>query len=110
GNNITAAELRFQAGAGAYIITTGANSLVFNGAGITNNSGITQNFVAAVNGAGGGGFIIFSNGATAGSMTTFTNNGATVSGGGGGVTNFYNSSTAGHGIFINKAGTVVGAY
>src|SRR4029450_5081345 len=119
-----------------YTITVDAGSgLTLSGAGITNNSGITQNFVTAVSAAGGFGFIEFTNSATAGSMTTFTNNGAiisvggetaffdmstagsatitnnggTVSGAGGGFTRFFNMSTAGSATITNNGGTVSGA-
>jgi autotransporter-associated beta strand protein len=119
-----------------YTITVDAGSgLTLSGAGITNNSGITQNFVTAVSAAGGFGFIEFTNSATAGSMTTFTNNGAiisvggetaffnmstagsatitnnggTVSVAGGGFTRFFNNSTAGSATITNNAGTVAGA-
>src|SRR5438067_2047710 len=84
-------------------------TLPLSGTGITNNSGITQNFVTAVDGAGNGGLILFNNSATAGSMTSFTNNGATVFGGIGGVTQFINTSTADHGTFTDNGGAVVGA-
>src|SRR5205823_13665885 len=57
-----------------------AVALTISGAGITNNSGITQNFVTAVDGSGNFGTINFTNSATAGSNTSFTNNGSTVSG------------------------------
>ena len=101
GVNITTAELRFLPGSGAYTIsTTGTTlnagySLTINGLGITNNSGVTQNFLNPVNGAGGNGFITFLNSSTAGSQTAFTNDGATVSGGNGGSINFQDNSSAG---------------
>src|SRR5436305_7319694 len=45
-----------------------AVTLTLSGTGITNSSGITQNFVTAVDGAGNRGLILFNNSATAGSM------------------------------------------
>src|SRR2546430_2756369 len=65
----------FNGGASAF--TTTANpgvSLLISGVGITNNSGIAQNFVTAVDGSGSNGGIQFVNSATAGSLTVFTNN------------------------------------
>src|SRR5207248_1989637 len=84
-------------------------TLTLSGTGITNNSGITQNFVTAVDGAGNRGLILFNNSATAGSMTSFTNNGATVFGGVGGRTQFFNTSTAGSATLIANGGTASGA-
>jgi hypothetical protein len=57
----------FNAGASAFMIETGANVLRFDGVGITNNSGITQNFVAGFEATGSYGLISFNNSATAGS-------------------------------------------
>jgi hypothetical protein len=100
----------FDSAASAFTITVNPSvALTVSGAGITNNSGITENFVTAVNGSGGAGGIAFSNSATAGSMTVFVNNGATVSGDTGGGTAFLNTSTAGSATFTNNAGTVAGA-
>jgi autotransporter-associated beta strand protein len=101
----------FNAGASAFTIAVSPNvTLYFGGTGITTNSGITQNFVTAVNGAGNSGHIVFNNSATAGSGTVFTNNGATVANfGAGGIIEFFNTSTAGNGTFINNGGAVSGA-
>src|SRR5438128_3733117 len=100
----------FNAGASAFTITaTPTLTLTISGTGITNNSGITQNFVTAVDGAGNVGAIEFTNSATAGSLTAFTNNGSAVSGFGGGFVAFNNTSTAGNGTFTNNGGVVSGA-
>lgn len=97
----------FNAGASAFTITVSPNvSLYFVGIGITNNSGITQNFVTTVNGAGRQGVINFTHSATAGSGTFFTNNGGTVSNNPGGIVEFYDTSTAGNGTFINNGSAV----
>ena len=96
--NITIAAIDFTASeTHAFTITVDPTiSLFIGGTGITNNSGIIQNFVTAVNGPSGfAGFIAFSNSATAGSMTAFTNNGGTVSGAGGGSILFFDASTGG---------------
>jgi len=80
--------------------------LTISGTGITNNSGITQNFVSGIN----QGRITFTNSATAGSMTSFTNNGSTVSGQSGGVTRFVNTSNAGSAMITSNGGTISGAF
>jgi outer membrane autotransporter protein len=99
----------FNSTASAFTITASpVFTLTISGTGITNNSGVTQNFVTAVDGSGNLGAIVFSNSATAGSMTVFTNKGATVSGAGGGVTQFNATSTAGSATITNDAGTVSG--
>src|SRR4029077_8339062 len=87
----------FNAAASAFTITANPGLiLTISGVGITNNSGITQNFVPAVNAATNSG-AIFHNSATAGSHTVFTNNGATVSGHNGVFTEFEDTATAGNG-------------
>jgi hypothetical protein len=135
--NITVAGITFNSGASAFTITLDAGSrLIIEGTGITNSSGITQNFVLATtnlfsemdfNGtnstagsntqyttSGGGvttnGGLIFFNGSssTAGSAT-FVNQGATGSGGFGGQTYFEgSSSTAGTATITNNPGTISG--
>jgi hypothetical protein len=102
----------FNAAASAFTITANTPlTLTISGTGITNNSGITQNFVmiagSTINTHAA---ITFTNSATAGSSTMFTNNGGLVSGLiVSGETNFHNTSTAGSGTFTNKGGTVSGA-
>jgi autotransporter-associated beta strand protein len=108
--------ITFNSGASAFTITVseepgdGALILTFRGAGIVNNSGITQNFLTKSNFSGHG-QLRFKNTATAGNSTVFTNNG-------GDVANldaptaamaFLDASTAGNGTFINSAGTVIEA-
>jgi autotransporter-associated beta strand protein len=93
----------FNAGASAFTITVSPQSLVFEGIGITNNSGITQNFVTVSS----IGPIIFGNSATAGNGTVFTNNGATVTSDGT-YTDFSQTSTAGNGTFINNGAAISG--
>lgn len=101
--------ITFNSGASPFTITA-SPTFQFNvsGVGITNNSGITQGFVAAVNGSGQRGTITFSNSATAGSSTSFTNASGAVSGQIGGRTDFRNNSTAGNAIFITNGGTSSG--
>jgi hypothetical protein len=102
--------ITFNAAASAFTITASPGfALSISGLGITNNSGITQNFVTAVGSAGAVGSVQFTNSATAGSMTVFTNKGGAVNGVAGGGTEFFNTSTAGNGTFTNNSGTVNGA-
>src|SRR5437588_4422749 len=79
-NGITFASSMFPS---AYAITANPGVVLrMSGVGVTNNSGVTQNFVTAVN-ASAAGAIVFSNNATAGASVIFTNNAgtATVAGG-----------------------------
>jgi autotransporter-associated beta strand protein len=81
----------FNAGASPFTITVSTQplfNLTISGVGITNNSGIAQNFAAL-----GYGQIVFRNSATAGSGTFF------------GTIVFYDASTAGNGTFTNNDGT-----
>jgi hypothetical protein len=90
--------------------------LIFNGTGIINESGVTQNFVTKPNSASFGPSLIeFHNGATAGDGTAFASNGpgtameffddsnagtATIVGNG--DIDFYDDSSAASAIFINE--------
>ncbi|MGI8432881.1 MAG: autotransporter-associated beta strand repeat-containing protein [Chthoniobacterales bacterium] len=87
----------FNSGASAFTITVPFGlTLTLSGVGITNNSGITQNFVTTEDNFSS---IIFSNSASAGSATSFT----TASGGGGIF--FNDTSTASTGVFtVNGPG------
>jgi autotransporter-associated beta strand protein len=80
-------------------------TLTISGAGITNNSGTTQNFVTAVDGTDNFGQISFTNSATAGISIIYTNNGSATSFQHSGETLFFNTSTAANGTFVNKGGT-----
>jgi len=100
----------FSAGASAYTIAVSPNiTLTISGTGIANNSGLTQNFVTAVDGLGNQGTINFTNSATAGTQTVFTNNGATVAGGNQGIVIFSNGSSAARATFINNGVSVLTA-
>jgi autotransporter-associated beta strand protein len=102
----------FGAGASAFTITAIPRfALTISGVGITNNSGIPQNFVTAVSGTRFfGGSIRFLGDATAGNLTAFTNNGGTVSSASGGFIRFSDRSTAGNGTFTNNGGAVDHAF
>jgi hypothetical protein len=99
--------IAFNSDANAFTITLGFFlDLTISGAGITNNSAITQHFVSAVDSQGSLGTITFANSATAGTNTAFTAEGAVGPGpADGGLIQFIDSSTAGGGSFIANAGT-----
>ena len=84
----------FNPGASAFTITSPFFSFTISGVGITNNSGITQNFVS------GPTVLNFLNNATAGGLTHFTNTGDIT---------FGDSATAGNASFTNNAGLKFGA-
>ena len=93
----------FNPGASAFTITaTPTFTLTIRGVGITNNSGATQNLMAAVDDAGNVGGIVFADKATAGSNTLLTNSGATPSSDNGAVTKFVGTSTAGNARINNN--------
>lgn len=80
-------------------------TLTVGGLGITNKSGVTQNFVTTVDVSGNFGTLVFRNNATAGSMTRVINTGATPQNfNGGGLTQFESTSTAGSATINNNAG------
>src|SRR6267378_236212 len=100
--------ITFHAGASAFTITANPTfGLTISGAGIINTSGISQNFVTAVDASGSSGGIQFLNSATAGSGTAFTNDAAITTCGNGGVTFFNNTSTAGSATIINNGTNMV---
>jgi hypothetical protein len=103
----------FNPGASAFTITDSAlpdpnEQLVITGVGITNNSGITQNFViAGDDGSGNGGLTAFAGTSTAGNLTVFTCNGATaLVTGSGGTLQFNQASSATNSTFVNNGATV----
>jgi hypothetical protein len=100
----------FNASASVFTITANPSfTLTISGVGITNNSGITQNFLTDIDLSLNQGVIQFTNSATAGSLTLFTNpGGSVVSQGGSGIL-FFDTSTAGNGTFINEGGAISGA-
>jgi autotransporter-associated beta strand protein len=77
----------FKPGASAFTISTELPNLIISGVGITNNSGIVQNFAPT------GPAITFRNGATAGNLTNFANRG---------TINFGDTSTASNASFTNN--------
>ena len=97
----------FNVGASAFTITVVPTlTLTVSGAGIANNSGITQNFVttADINGTQHG-TIQFTNGTTAGNGTRITDSGPEASDSPGGITQFFDSSSAGNAGIANTIGS-----
>lgn len=101
--------IAFSAGASAFTITTIPSlTLTVGGVGITNNSGITQNFVNNAD-ASGRGEISFFNNATAGSSANvYTSNDTPSAQTTGGRTSFFGTSTAGNAVFVTKGNAVSG--
>jgi len=127
----------FSAGASPFTISNSVLTLTISGAGITNNSGTTQNFVSEVSATGGFGYINFTNSATAGEGSHFTvsgataisigallqfldsssaghstidNNGGTITGSGGGILLFLDSSSAGNSVIMNNSASVISGF
>src|SRR4051794_27242866 len=90
----------FNSGASAFsIIAKGAVSLSFAGAGVTNNSGATQSFIAQPNDSGtDAGAFIFSGSASGGRGSNFTCSG--------GLIYFRDSSSAGSGTYVSTSATL----
>ena len=113
----TLAEITFLQGASAYAITLSPTTetyyptiLEFHGAGIRNNSGVVQNFIATRSDTKNSGRFYFLNSASAGENVVITNEGGdnTLGGQYGAFTQFWDSSTAGKATFINEGATVSG--
>jgi autotransporter-associated beta strand protein len=109
------AEILFPEGASAYTVTLSPGgdyntSLQFYGAGITNNSGVVQNFVAKRSSTTNSGRISFYGAASAGENVVITNEGGNDTFGGeyGALTEFWYNSSAGSATFINEGGLVSG--
>jgi autotransporter-associated beta strand protein len=97
--HIEVASLIFDTVATNYTILTGFGELTIGDAGIVNNSGKLQTFIAGV-ASGLAGEIIFTGNAHAGSLTQFTMQGGHGSDGDGGLTIFNDQSSADHAAFI----------
>ncbi|HEY3661837.1 MAG TPA: autotransporter-associated beta strand repeat-containing protein [Chthoniobacterales bacterium] len=95
---------QFNAGASAYTITyfPGA-SFAINGTGVTNSSGVLQNFVLPTTSTGDT-IVSFLNGATAGDLTQWTVSGSTDSNHGAQIV-FANTSKAANTTLIANSGT-----
>jgi autotransporter-associated beta strand protein len=114
-SGVTVADMVFAPGASPYAITVrpvvGAPSTMsFEGAGIVNNSGVTQRLVAANSGeqAADAGRIYFMNTSSAGESVVIINQGSSSDVPYGGATAFWDSSTAASATIINEGATVSG--
>src|SRR5947207_11076703 len=109
--NTEANGIVFSPGASAFTISVPASdaSLTFtiSGVGITNNSGVTQNFVASAGAFVHGGAIEFTNSATVGNNVTITAEGGSPSGIGftTATVSFKDSSSAGNATLIANGGS-----
>jgi len=110
-------DIVFSVGASAYTFTLSPTTesyfptiLEFHGAGITNNSGVAQNFIATRSDTKNSGRFYFLNSASAGENVVITNQGGNnVTGGAyGAFTQFWDYSTAGQATFVNEGGQVSG--
>jgi hypothetical protein len=93
----------FSPGASAFTLSTSFQTLEIEGAGITNNSGLTQTFLVPTDLADGRGLLEFFNTATAGGNTNYIIEGSEA-GPDGGRINFWDSSTAGDASFVLEGG------
>lgn len=91
----------FNAGASAFTITTTSPSLTLSGAGVVNNSGVTQNFVSGPPEVNRLAPIVFTNNATAGVATMFT---LQPGSGTGGSVSFLDNSSGGAATFVAAGG------
>jgi autotransporter-associated beta strand protein len=104
--NTEVSGLVFNPGAAAFTISPNpGTTLDITGTGVTNNSGVMQNFVATVDTNLNHGFIQFWNNTTAGSSTIYTNKAAAAFTYGG-STWFLGSSNAGSATFVNEGGAM----
>jgi len=124
-NKLEIAGINFVPGASTYTITwITQRSVMLVGNGVTNNSGVTQNFIVGNSMGPKQATLTFAGAANAGSMTSYTNygfagsitfqdessagsaalvNSVSNSAGEGGLIQFTGSSTADHASFVNSA-------
>ena len=102
----------FQPGASAFSISLPAGpfapSLTLSGAGVTNDSGVSQSFVAQWGADSGSPTINFTGNATAGVNTNYTAQGGQAPNTTGGVIQFFESSSAGGGAFVSQGSGFAG--
>jgi autotransporter-associated beta strand protein len=108
-DNVNVGEIVFDPGASAYGITsTSDNHLTIGGAGITNNSGVTQSFATVREQTSGYGEIVLMNSARAGISTAYAIGTPTNTSTGSANTDmfFMDSSSADHGTFVTETSGV----
>ncbi len=101
-------QIVFAPEASAFTITANRFAhLMFSGAGIVNNSNVTQTFMTKVQeGEFGVGAVVFTNQASAGSLTSFINSASPSFTIVGGLIDFFDNAIAGNGTFTNEGGSV----
>ncbi len=101
--SVEVAEIVFNPGASAFTLTTQPSvTLTISGAGVTNNSGVTQNFSPLTGGSGG--TMFFLNNAKAGSDVVYTLHSTTTQPG---VLTFAGTASADNATIIDHGGTTV---
>jgi autotransporter-associated beta strand protein len=105
----------FNPGASNYTVTVGAPSgstfaFTLSGTGITNNSGMMQNFVCTANADEGVGTLLFSGNATAGDLCTITTQPGTGFDAPGGAVQFFGAASSGNAMFINSGATAASPF
>jgi autotransporter-associated beta strand protein len=101
-------EILFKPGAAAFTFTVSHfDGLFFDSdLGIVNNSGVTQNFVSAVDEDDKAGGVSFSDHSNAGAQTAFTIGARQTSSGVSGAAQFLEFGSADHGTFVNQASPI----
>jgi hypothetical protein len=102
-------QIEFQPGASSYSIITNPWTLVVNGAGIINNSGVEQNFVAAANPQADSAVLELTGAAVIGNQITYTTKGQTTAKHTPPNVQFQGNASAGTATFVNEGGLVSGA-
>jgi fibronectin-binding autotransporter adhesin len=97
-------SIAFNPGASTFTITSGPPRIVtISGAGIINNSGVTQNLIAGVNSLGQYAQLFFTNNAVVGDSMVVTAKGTDSENWQfAAVTYFYNNSSAGNATFVSE--------
>jgi autotransporter-associated beta strand protein len=101
GSDIKVKSIVFEPGASAYTFTS-HGQLFFRDDGIINRSGQIQNFVNSAVRGGIGAYMPITKNSSAGSQTFFTNQGGCDAFGELGMIVFWDHSTAGQAMFVNK--------
>jgi autotransporter-associated beta strand protein len=98
-------EILFNPGGATFTFTVSHfDGLFFDSdLGIVNNSGVTQNFVSAVDENDKAGVVSFSDHSNAGSQTAFSIGARQTSSGASGAAQFLEFGSADHGTFVNQA-------
>jgi len=102
-------QIEFQPGGSSYTLITNPWTLVVDGTGIINNSGVPQNFVAAANPDADSAVLELTGNAVVGDRITYTSKGQTTADHTPPNVQFQGSASAGTATFVNEGGLVSGA-